>query len=219
MKLPAAAALLLLCLPVPARALSMRVYHTPLIASRNGQAALFLVSTLGPEGGGSIEFVVVSPKQRDRFVVSSNFSPGGISRPQTIDSTKCRSAVARLQSALRQAGIVDFSSHPDRCHGRAREHVIYVSEKFAGITTLFLDHQRRISPMPVLVAQGNTLVLHEESGATTLPFAMPKAKSSDLRAFLFRGDLLLAVVTGDGRSETLRLFHRPRVGDGFSSLP
>ena len=219
MKFPVAVALFGLALATPAQALSLRALHTPLVAGRNGQAALFLVSTIGPEGGGSIEFLLVTPKQQSRFVVSSNFSPGGSSHPQTIEESKCRIAVSRLQGALRQAGIVDFASHPDKCHGHAREQVIYVSEKSAGITPLLLDYQRQVSPTPVLVVRGNDLVLHEEQGTTTLPFTMPKAKSSDVRAFLFRGDRLLAVVTGDGRSETLRILHRPRVGDGFETLP
>jgi len=219
MRPPAAAALLCLTLANPAQALSMRVFHTPLVASRNGQAALFLVSTIGPEGGGSIEFLLVTAKQQNRFVVSSNFSPGGSSRPQIIEEPKCRIAVSRLQLALHQVGIVDFAAHPSKCHGHTREQVIYVSEKSAGITPLSLDYQRQISPTPVLVVRGNDLVLHEDQGTTTLPFAMPKSNSSDLRAFLFRGDRILAVVTGDGRSEILRIFHRPRVGDGFQPLP
>ena len=219
MKIPATAVLLCLVLASPAHALSMRVFHTPLAASRNGQAALFLVSTIGPEGGGSIEFLLVTLKQQSRYMVSSNFSPGGSSHPQNIEESKCRIAVSRLQAALRQAGIVDVASHPDKCHGHAREQAIYVSEKSAGITPLSLDYQQRISSTPVLVARGNDLVLHEGEGTTTLPFTMPKAKSSEVRAFLFRGDRILAVVTSDGLSETLRLFQRPRVGDGFQSLP
>jgi hypothetical protein len=226
----AVAALLCLVLTSPAQALSMRVFHTPLVASRNGQAALFLISTLGPEGGGSIEFLLVTPKQHSRFMVSSNFSPGGPSRPQTIGESKCRIAVSRLHGALRQAGIVDFAAHPDRCHSHAREHAIYVFEKSAGITPLPLDYRQQPSSgsssgassppssTPVLVVRGDDLVLHEESGTTTLPFVMPKAKSSEIRAFLFRSDRILAVVTGEGRSETLRIFHRPRVGDAFQPL-
>jgi hypothetical protein len=236
MKRLAVAALLCLVLTSPAQALSMRVVHTPLVASRNGQAALFLVSTLGPEGGGSIEFLLVTPKQQSRFMVSSNFSPGGSSRPQAIGEAKCRIAVSRLQGALRQAGILDFAAHPDRCHGHAREQAVYVSEKTAGITPLPLDYRQpssgrsaippsSASSTPstpasarVLVVRGDDLVLHEESGTTTLPFVMPKAKSSEIRAFLFRGDRILAVVTVEGRSETLRIFHRPRVGDAFQPL-
>jgi hypothetical protein len=219
MKLLAAAVLLCLALANPAQALSSRVFHTPLVASRNGQAALFLVSTLGPEGGGSIEFLLVTSQQQHRFMVSSNFSPGGSSRPQTIGESKCRIAVSRLQGALRQAGIVDFVSHPDKCKGHAREQVLYVFEKSAGITPLALDYRQQPPSTPVLVVRGDDLVLHEAHGTTTLPFVMPKAKSSELRAYLFRGDRILAVVTGEGRSETLRIFLRPRVGDGFQSMP
>ena len=218
MKRLAVAALLCLVLGSPAHAMSMRLVHTPLAASRNGQAALFLISTLGPEGGGSIEFLLVTPKQQAHFIVSSNFSPGGASRPQTIEESKCRTAVSRLQGALRQAGIVDFAAHPDKCHGHAREQVIHVSEKSPSITQLSLDYQRQISPTPVLVVRGNDLILHEEPGTTTLPFVMPKSKSWDIRAFLFRGDRFLAVVTADGRNETLRIFYRPRVGDAFQPL-
>jgi hypothetical protein len=219
MKFLAAVGCLLLFLVPRAHAMSNRVYHTPLVASRDSQSALFLVGTMGPEGGGSIEFLLVTPKQRERFVVSSNFSPGGPSRPQTIKPAQCRLAVARLQAASRKAGIVDFSSHPERCQGRARERVIYVSAKYAGITPLSLDHQRRNSPMPVLVTEGNALVLHEEQGTTSLPFAMPKTRSLDMRGFFFRDNLLLAVLLGDGRAETLRLFRRARVGDRFRALP
>jgi len=209
---------LVLGLSNSAQALSTRVFNTPLVASRNGQAVLFLVSTIGPEGGGSIEFLLATLNQQTRFAVSSNFSPGGPSRPQTIPESKCRIAVARLGAAMRQAGIVDFGSHPDGCRSHAREHVIYVSEKFAGITHLPIDYARQSSPAPVVVIRGDDLVLHEENGTTTLPFVMPKSKSVDVRAFLFRGNRILAVVTGDGRSEVLRILHRPAVGEAFRSL-
>jgi hypothetical protein len=218
MRFLAAAALLCLALATSAHALSMRLVHTPLLAGRNGQAALFLVSTIGPEGGGSIEFLLVTPKQQSRFMVSSNFSPGGSSRPQTIGESKCRIAVSRLRGALRQAGIVDFVAHPDKCRGHAREQVIYVFEKSAGIAPLSLDYGQQSSSTPILVVRGSDLILHEENGTTTLPFVMPKAKSWEIRAFLFRGDRILAVVTGEGRSETLRIFHRPRVGDALQPL-
>jgi hypothetical protein len=222
MRSPVVAALLCLALGLglarSAQALSMRVVHTPLVASRNGQAVLFLVSTIGPEGGGSIEFLLVTPTQQSRFTVSSTFSPGGAGRPQTIGEAKCRIAVSRLQGALRQAGIVDFASHPDRCHSHAREQAIYVSEKFAGVAPLSMDYQRQSSPTPVLVVRGNDLVLHEDQGTTTLPFVMPKAKSLEIRPFLFRGNRIVAVVIGDGRSETLRILHRPAVGDAFQTL-
>jgi hypothetical protein len=219
MRFLAATALFCLALANPAHALSSRVFHTPLVASRNGQAALFLVSTIGPEGGGSIEFLLVTPNQQNRFMVSSNFSPGGSSRPQTIGEAKCRIAVSRLQGAARQAGIVDFASHPDKCRGHGREQVIYVFEKSAGIAPLSLDYRQQPASTPVLVPRGNDLILHEEHGTTTLPFVMSKSKSWEIRAFLFRGDRILALVTADGRSETLRIFHRPRVGDAFQPLP
>lgn len=222
MRSPTVVALVCLALTLgvaaSAHALSTRVVHTPLVASRNGQAALFLVSTIGPEGGGSIEFLLVTPAQQNRFMVSSNFSTGGAARPQIIGEAKCRLTVARLQGALRQAGIVDFASHPDRCHSHAREQAIYVSEKFAGIAPLSMDYQRQTSPSPVLVVRGDDLVLHEDQGTTTLPFVMPKAKSSEIRAFLFRGNRMVAVLMGDGRNETLRVLHRPAIGDAFRML-
>jgi hypothetical protein len=202
-----------------AHAMSARVFNTPLVASRNGQAAVFLVSTIGPEGGGSIEFLLATPNQQTRFMVSSNFSPGGSARPQTIPESKCRIAVARLGAAMRQAGIVDFASHPDGCRSRAREHVLYVSEKFAGITPLPVQYGRESSLSPVVMVRGDDLVLHEENGTTTLPFVMPKSKSAEVRAFLFRGNRMLAVVTADGRSEILRVLHRPALGDAFRLLP
>jgi hypothetical protein len=226
MKPLVAGALLCLALaPVSsAHALSTRVFHTPLVAGRNGQAVVFLVSTIGPEGGGSIEFLLATANQQTRFMVSSNFSPGGSSRSQTIPESKCRIAVGRLGASMRRAGIVDFASHPDRCRSRAREHVIYVSEKFAGITPLPIDYVRQSpyqlqgSQSPILVVRGDDLVLYEEHGTTTLPFVMPKAKSVEVRAFLFRGNLILAVVTGDGRSEVLRILQRPAMGEAFRSL-
>lgn len=223
MKAPAVA--LLPCLAVTlgvssaAHALSSRVFHTPLVASRTGQAVVFLVSTIGPEGGGSIEFLLATPRDQSRFMVSSSFGPGAPSRQQTIPESKCRIAVARLGAAMRQAGIVDFGSHPDGCRSHAREHVIYVSEKTSGITTLPIDYVRQGSPPPVLVLRGDDLILHEENGTTTLPFVIPKGKSVDVRAFLFRANKILAVVTGDGRSEVLRILHRSAMGEAFRLLP
>jgi hypothetical protein len=120
---------------------------------------------------------------------------------------------------MRQAGIVDFGSHPDGCRSHAREHVIYVSDKTSGISPLPIDYVRQGSAPPVLVIRGDDLILHEENGTTTLPFVMPKGKSVDVRAFLFRANRILAVVTGDGRSEVLRILHRAALGEAFRLLP
>jgi hypothetical protein len=203
----------------PAQALSSRVFHTPLVASRSGQAVVFLVSTIGPEGGGSIEFLLATTKEQTRFTVSSNFGTGGSLRQQTIPESRCRVAVARLGAAMRQAGIVDFGSHPDGCRSHAREHVIYVSEKTSGITPLPIDYGRPGSAPPALVLRGDDLILHEENGTTTMPFVIPKGKSVDVRAFLFRASRMLAVVIGDGRSEVLRILHRSALGEAFRLLP
>lgn len=223
MKLPAVALLpslaVILALSAPAYAGSPREFHTPLVASRSGQAVVFLVSTIGPEGGGSIEFLLATASQQSRFMVSSSSGAGPASRQQTIPESRCRIVVARLGAAMRQAGIVDFGSHPDGCRSHAREHVIYVSEKTSGIIPLPIDYVRPGSTLPVLVIRGDDLILHEENATTTLPFLCPKAKSVEIRAFLFRGNRILAVLTGDGRSEVLRILHRSATGEAFRVLP
>ena len=70
--------------------------------STDGASALVQRSEHGPEGGGSLGFAVVSAEApyATSFGLSSDFSPGGSSRPQRVDAKACGERAKALKQLL-----------------------------------------------------------------------------------------------------------------------
>jgi len=85
-----------------AMAMSIRSSTSVLAWSKDGDAALLAVDEDGPEGGGSLRYVLISAGEptRTEALVSSDFSPGGPSRPQRVSEAACREAVTALGKAM-----------------------------------------------------------------------------------------------------------------------
>ena len=105
----------------PAFAMSIRESRTKLARSADG-ATLYEVRADGPEGGGALTYRVQGKAARDRvdFVVSSDFSPGGDSQPQTVSPDTCRQRLTALGAQLARRKIAGVTIHPEGCSAKDR---------------------------------------------------------------------------------------------------
>jgi hypothetical protein len=115
---------ILVCLFVtcPSLALHIRQYDRIVAWSDDSASALISVDRSGPEGGGSIGFRLISPKRNidTEFILSSNFSPGNGSSPQTIPAASCKSSVKALSKLLTKCAFKGIKVNPGSCqHDRA----------------------------------------------------------------------------------------------------
>lgn len=104
----------------PAAAMSIRVSRRPLAWSVDGSKLLAVEVQDGPEGGGSLTYLVVSASAPHylRFEVSSDFSPGGGGTPQKISSKACRAAMARLARLVTRRQFPASRSRPPAARAR-----------------------------------------------------------------------------------------------------
>lgn len=112
-------------------ALAMHItYRADVLAwSSDGLSALVEFSADGPEGGGSSGYgVMTCAGVQGRVTVSSDFSPGGPSTPQTISAQACREAVKKLGEALKVSGFKNVTVDPSSC-ARERGGLVRVNEE------------------------------------------------------------------------------------------
>jgi hypothetical protein len=121
------------CAAGAAFAMGIRESKTELVRSTDG-AALYEVRRDGPEGGGSLTYRVQGRSPRDRvdFLVSSDFSPGGPSQPQTVAPEICRQRIAALGAELAKRKIPRVTLHPEACASGDRAGVVSVAKPAAG---------------------------------------------------------------------------------------
>ena len=82
--------------PATAGAMCIDISYRVMAFSSDGESVLLEENGFGPEGGGSLAYLLLSGAHpwATRFVVTSNYSPGDGSTPETI-------SVAALQKTLR----------------------------------------------------------------------------------------------------------------------
>ena len=104
-----------------AQALSIRSELVPLAYSDDGATVLVHVIAHGPEGGGEEGFELWGPMppNRLRFIVSSDFSPGGGSHPQTVAPGQCVHRLTELDQTLAARGFHDITINQLACVKRA----------------------------------------------------------------------------------------------------
>ena len=112
-----------------AGAMGIRYDRTRLARSADGASALYEVRGWGPEGGGSLAYRVEG-KARGKggveFLVSSNFSPGGASKPQIVATATCAQRLAALAEEVTRRAIRGVAIHPERCRDSEREQLVTI---------------------------------------------------------------------------------------------
>jgi len=111
-----------------ARAMSIRTNRKQLARSPDG-ATLYEIRADGPEGGGSLTYRVQgkAPRSAIDFLVSSDFSPGGPSQPQTVSAEVCRQRVTALGTEIAKRKIPGVTVHPEACASADRDGVVTVA--------------------------------------------------------------------------------------------
>jgi hypothetical protein len=106
-------------------AMSIRESKTQIARAPDG-ATLFEVRGHGPEGGGSLGYRVQGKAPADRvdFVLSSDFSPGGSSRPQTVSPAACEQRLGALAAALAKHKFTGVTVHPEACRAEPRSGLV-----------------------------------------------------------------------------------------------
>jgi hypothetical protein len=124
-----AVAVLCACGLGDALALSIRTNRTQLARSPDG-VTLYEVRADGPEGGGSLTYRVQGkgPRSAIAFLVSSDFSPGDGSQPQTVSAEACRQRVTALGAEIAKRKIPGVTVHPDACAAADRNGVVTVAK-------------------------------------------------------------------------------------------
>ena len=101
--------------------------ETPLAKSDDGATTLIQIDSYGPEGGGSLVYKLKSASGEESFIISSTFSPGDGSRPQTISEKACVEALTKLgaKTANWKAHVV---VHPEACGSKGRSAPVTVGK-------------------------------------------------------------------------------------------
>jgi len=109
--------------------MSIRYSRTLLVRSPDGAHALYELRGDGPEGGGSLGYRLEGPRRADRvdYPVSSTFSPGNGSEPQTIAIDVCVQRIEALAAALAKRGFRGVATHAERCRTPSRDGLVTVA--------------------------------------------------------------------------------------------
>ena len=80
----------------------------------------------GPEGGGSLGYRVQGKASADRldFLLSSDFSPGNGSRPQTVSRAVCEQRLGALAAEIARRKFPGVTVHPEGCRDKDRSGLV-----------------------------------------------------------------------------------------------
>ena len=128
--------------------------------STDGSAALLNAAENGPEGGGSDAYVIAAAgAPLTSFLLSSTFSPGNGSTPQSVPAKKCRAAASALGKRLAAAGFSGVAVKPAACSGGDRGAAVRVSPSVAAAV-----ESSRLHGQGTLVEKAGVVVRMDESG-------------------------------------------------------
>jgi hypothetical protein len=110
-------------------AMGVRQERRLLARSTDGGSALYDVRGWGPEGGGSLTYRIEGKRSRKavEFLVSSDFSPGGSTRPQLVPIATCEERLDALSAELAKRGIRGVAVSPARCRNPDRDGLVTVA--------------------------------------------------------------------------------------------
>jgi len=109
-------------------AMGIRWDRKELAHSGDGAHALIEVRGWGPEGGGYLSYRVEARGRRKEVdsLVSSTFSPGDGSQPQTVPAATCEQRLQALAAELTSRSIRGVMVNPERCRSQVRDGLVTV---------------------------------------------------------------------------------------------
>jgi hypothetical protein len=119
------AAALIACGVHSASAMGIRESKKEIARAPEG-SALYEVLGHGPEGGGSIGYRIQGKARADRvdFLLSSDFSPGDGSQPQTVSRAVCEQRLGALAAELAKRKFSGVTVHPEACRAEDRSGLV-----------------------------------------------------------------------------------------------
>src|SRR5262249_14134789 len=122
----------------------------------------------GPEGGGSLTYDLIDfhKKKPEIFNISSNFSEGEGSEPQTISEEACRAALTKANEALSELGFdAKFKVESKTCR-RDRDDLLKGKEK----KDLSLDFEKvgQMGTQAGLPGRGASAVAFSKNGKNSI---------------------------------------------------
>ena len=108
----------------PVTGMFIRTQALVISRSTDGKSTLQQEHQQGPEGGGSLTYRLTGPAGAASFVVSSDFSPGGGSRPQRVSAAECTRRLAELSRQLNVRGFSGITIHAERCQNKLRQALV-----------------------------------------------------------------------------------------------
>ena len=188
------------------QALAMHIRRSVALVgfSKDGASALLDESESGPEGGGSLRYVVVSAvgPQEEPFLVTSNFSHGGSARPESVPEGICKAEAKRFAGLLTDKGFEGAKVNAEAC-AKQRGSVVAVERLEPGVAAQLTVKQGKL----VVDVKGRDVDLGTADKGLVA-----------LEGKLSRSGKLLVVVAVDGEESRLLGVWRAR-GDGFEPVP
>jgi hypothetical protein len=188
-----------------AQALAMHIRRSVALVgfSKDGASALLDESQDGPEGGGSLSYVVVGAEgpQEEAFLVTSNFSHGGSERPESVPEGTCRAQAKRFSKLLSEKGFEGATGNAEAC-AKQRGSVVVAERLEPGVAAQLTVKKGKL----VIDVKGRDVDLGTaEKGLVALEGKLSKSGK------------LLVVIVGDGEESRLLGVWRAR-GDGFEQV-
>lgn len=204
-----AAAVLGLAL-VAATAWGMRVSRSEgvLAWSDDGKNALLFVIQDGPEGGSrhGLRLIGGEDGKREDVTISSDFSPGGPSRPQRVSVEACRKAATEWNTLLNQRRFSRVELDANACSKKGRP-VVGTGDPTPGGAFEDGPSGQKIMGAARLVLQQDMLVLIAPASQVNL-LPMTAKEFSNLRAYVSPTNHLLVLLSGErGSTQVLAVFY------------
>lgn len=195
-----AAVALWLCGAVTARAMCSRTSFAVLAWNPAGTAVLLEKRQDGPEGGGALSYVVFgfAGNQGRSFSVSSDFSPGDGSTPETVTAAVCRQNVGAANALLKELGFAARLKADDAaCGPRRRGGVTGGGAVKEAPAALVAEVQKALalpSGVEAWSTNGQQVLLLQENGSC-MARCVPAAKNARSGAW----EAARGCVTGPGQ--------------------
>ena len=119
---------LAMALSSPATGMGFTVSLQPLAWSKDGRSVLLAIHGHGPEGGGYLEYRLISVEWDSAMMIqpSNDASPGDGSTPQWVSKDGCKEQLGRLGKRLAKLGFDNVKVDKSKCDKDSRYELIAV---------------------------------------------------------------------------------------------
>jgi hypothetical protein len=195
--------------PAAARALCVDTVYSVLAFSPDGDSVLLEERAHGPEGGGSLAYLLLSATAptATRFSVSSNFSPGDGSEPESVSTAQLQKTLRALAEAVKRkklAGVQVTAANASRVD------MVRLQPSAARGTGLAVARGELVGGGLRISLKGNALTVSDRSGSQALRLWAPLDSIKGLSASMAAQGKLLVLARDRGRCDrSIAVLHTP----------